>query len=103
MANQEREPLLNSERANDDDDDQQHQQQQPPSSENSRHFVQLENRLQNGRFTSLEKLLFVVSIFLFIFLAVFVGLYTRRIYDDHGDYSPSPNPHIMTTKLRLFV
>ncbi|KAI8083065.1 uncharacterized protein BX664DRAFT_188637 [Halteromyces radiatus] len=85
MTSQEQEPLLAGERTSEDDNE------RHPSSESSQQFVRLENRLQSGRFTSLEKLLFIVSISLFIILTIFVGLYARRVYDDHP-YPPTPNP-----------
>lgn len=41
-----------------------------------------DQRIQFGRFTSLEKFLFALSIGLFILLCIFVGLYARRAYAD---------------------
>lgn len=62
----EREPLLRDE----DDNDQQ-------SSTSSR-----PHRLQDGKFTLLEKVLFGLATTFFIVLCVLAGLYTRRVYDE---------------------
>ncbi|KAI9301252.1 hypothetical protein BJ944DRAFT_252466, partial [Cunninghamella echinulata] len=80
MSTEEREPLLNNNNRN----------AEGHPSDNGRPVVRLENRLRSGRFTTLEKLLFVVSIGLFIFLAVFIGLYARRVYDDNDHGTPTP-------------
>ena len=55
------------------------------------------DRFQIGRFTLLEKILFILSVTLLILLCVFVGLYTRRAYGDNNDHAgepsrPSPTP-----------
>lgn len=40
------------------------------------------NRLQDGKFTLLEKVLFALATTFFIVLCVLAGLYTRRVYEE---------------------
>ncbi|GAA5811019.1 hypothetical protein MFLAVUS_004448 [Mucor flavus] len=61
----EREPLLR--------DDDPHDQDQVSSRS---------NRLQDGKFTLLEKVLFALATTFFIVLCVLAGLYTRRVYEE---------------------
>jgi hypothetical protein len=75
---EEREPLLRDE----DDLINQDLQDNPPQS----------GRLQNGKFTLLEKVLFSLTITFFISLCILAGLYTRRVYEEHPKDPPPTVP-----------
>lgn len=50
------------------------------------------NRIQSGKFTLLEKVLFTLAITFFISLCVVAGLYTRRVYDEKPENPPPTVP-----------
>lgn len=64
------------------------------------------NRIQNGKFTLLEKALFTLAITFFISLCVVAGLYTRRVYEEKPK-NPPPTvpapPGSNNTAVGLFV
>ncbi|KAG0173553.1 hypothetical protein DFQ28_007969 [Apophysomyces sp. BC1034] len=78
----EREPLL----AHEDLDEGNNEISNEPVNHN-----QSEERPQAGRFSLLEKILFVLTISFFIVLCIFIGLYARRVYDGNpGEATPVP-------------
>lgn len=72
----EREPLL---RGEDEDDGNRVDDEQ----------LQYRNRIQNGKFTLLEKVLFTLAVVFFITLCVLAGLYSRRVYEEKPRNPPS--------------
>lgn len=102
----ERAPLL----GNDDSDPNQHrpsaesveeEEQQPPSRQQAR-WNRPEGQFHIGRFTSLEKMLFILSVTLLNLLFVFIGLFARSVYQgDSRSVAPSPTstPTVAPTPL----
>ena len=88
----EREPLL----SNQDDQRDETAERQPPGDSEPRQPArdrdQRDPRFQIGRFTLLEKILFILSVSLLILLCLFVGLYARRVYGDGDNTAPAPSP-----------
>ncbi|KAL9550950.1 hypothetical protein MBANPS3_004497 [Mucor bainieri] len=80
----EREPLLQDEHDGSSGGNDHHESLRPSSRRT--------NRIQNGKFTLLEMVLFTLAITFFISLCVVAGLYTRRVYEEKPENPPPTVP-----------
>ncbi|KAI7902334.1 uncharacterized protein BX663DRAFT_72604 [Cokeromyces recurvatus] len=80
--NAEREPLLGEE-----------SNTNPERNQDNEDYSDTNRRFQNGKFSLLEKVLFILAVVFFIALCIVTGLYTRRVSDENPKQPPNVPRH----------